>query len=279
MKITNYKGKTNEELAIDFLKSMVEKEKKTNKHFQILLKKYKAYEVEGVEDLVNATVEKVYNTIMRKGFKDGFFQAYFETALENNLLQFLKKESLEISCNAFCESTSVDDEEAEMELQDYEQDRLDKMMFAFNQLPESSKEMLYMITDSQKYKETQRSLGLTEGQVKMRTRKARAQVVEYQNLYPIKTWEVLKEVKGYSVSRLGQIRDDVTGKILKVKIRNNDYQYVLLPNSVTGELEKYVIHELVYKYHGDEHSVKGYIYHIDKNIKNNHIDNLLFDSI
>lgn len=276
MVTTNYKGKTNEELAIEFLNSMVEKEAKTTKHFNILLTKHKAWNKEGVEDIVNETIEKVYLSILKNGFERGYFQAYFEESLKNNLLQHIiksgKKDTLLTDYSSQLSTTTDDDDENE-QLANYEQLAIDKMLFAFEQLAESSKETLNMLYDEYRYREIQRTLGLTIGQVKMRIRKARAQVLEYQRIYPHKTWERLEEIKGYSISRYGYIRNDITGKLLKSKENKNGIHTIQL------EEMSFVVHELVYKYFGDEHDREGYIYHINGNTRNNSIDNLLFDTI
>jgi len=78
----------------------------------------------------------------------------------------------------------------------------------------------------------------------------------------------------YSVSGNGLIRNDLTGKILKVRIDSKGYHKCNLYNG-KGDSKGYLVHRLVAKYFiGDPTAGQTQVNHIDGNPLNNHYSNL-----
>lgn len=76
----------------------------------------------------------------------------------------------------------------------------------------------------------------------------------------------------YSISDYGQLRNDITGKILKPRYRKDGYSMVGLYTN--GKPKNFQTHRLVGEYFIPNPDNKPWINHIDGNPKNNHYTNL-----
>jgi hypothetical protein len=84
-------------------------------------------------------------------------------------------------------------------------------------------------------------------------------------------WKVISDYPNYSVSNFGNIRNDKTGKILKIQPNHQNYCRVCL---CEDGISKFIsLHYLVYKYHSNI-EINDEIDHIDRNRLNNNISNL-----
>jgi len=76
----------------------------------------------------------------------------------------------------------------------------------------------------------------------------------------------------YSININGEVRNNKTGKILKGWINRKGYYKVGL--SKNDKRKIFTIHRLLYKYFKDDYQEELDIDHIDKNRKNNNLENL-----
>lgn len=85
-------------------------------------------------------------------------------------------------------------------------------------------------------------------------------------------WTQIETYPNYSISNIGEIRNDKTGRILKKTISSDGYYRVgLFPNN-----KKILVHTLIAKYFIPNPNLTEYtkIDHIDRNKLNNSLDNL-----
>jgi hypothetical protein len=88
------------------------------------------------------------------------------------------------------------------------------------------------------------------------------------------TFKFLNEENRYKVFENGDIFSIITNKFLKPyynKITNS----MNISLVINGKNKKFVLHTLVYSLFKTKINPKQYITHIDKNVKNNHINNLM----
>lgn len=83
-------------------------------------------------------------------------------------------------------------------------------------------------------------------------------------------WKLIEDYPSYSVSSLGQVRNNSTGRVLKPAPNTFGYLQVVLYNN--GKKKSFTIHSLVAKYFIP--SGEGELNHIDENKLNNRWDNL-----
>ena len=84
------------------------------------------------------------------------------------------------------------------------------------------------------------------------------------------SWKTITTHPNYEVSDAGEVRNSVTGKMLKLGVDNGGYQRVsLCPGSISSR-----IHRLVALYHIENPENKLCVDHIDRNRTNNHVSNL-----
>lgn len=76
----------------------------------------------------------------------------------------------------------------------------------------------------------------------------------------------------YSVDTEGNVYNDKTGKIMKGTYARNEYHTVQL--SIEGGLKTVMVHRLVAQAFLDKPEGKDIVDHIDRNKRNNHVDNL-----
>jgi hypothetical protein len=89
--------------------------------------------------------------------------------------------------------------------------------------------------------------------------------------------EIFKTIEGfknYSVSNLGNVANQKTGKILSPGINTQGYKYVVL--SLNGKRYTKKVHRLVAKAFIENPCNKPIIDHIDNNRTNNNVSNLRF---
>jgi hypothetical protein len=92
----------------------------------------------------------------------------------------------------------------------------------------------------------------------------------------VEEYRKIEDYQRYSVSRLGRVRNDVTGRILKAGINTSGYQHVRL--SKEGKPKTCTIHRLVCEaFHENPNDYKC-VDHIDRNKQNNHVNNLRWAS-
>ena len=84
----------------------------------------------------------------------------------------------------------------------------------------------------------------------------------------------IKNYDTYSISDHGNVRNDITGRILKPGSRG-DYYQVLLKNE-SGNQKMHTVHRLVATTFLKNPENKPVVDHIDGNPKNNHLSNLRF---
>lgn len=85
-------------------------------------------------------------------------------------------------------------------------------------------------------------------------------------------WKAIKGYDNYSVSTLGRVRNDKTGRILKSNSNNKGYLFVGLSKNCKGRSEK--IHRLVADAFIENVYNLPIVDHIDRDRKNNEVSNL-----
>jgi hypothetical protein len=85
-------------------------------------------------------------------------------------------------------------------------------------------------------------------------------------------WLKVDEFPIYSVSDRGQVRNDVTGKLLKISLTRNGYNVVTICNN--GKRQYFRVHRLVAKAFCENPNGEREVDHIDRNQTNNHYENL-----
>jgi hypothetical protein len=84
-------------------------------------------------------------------------------------------------------------------------------------------------------------------------------------------WKVISDYPNYSVSSFGNVRNDKTGKLLKIQPNHQNYCRVCL---CKDGISKFIsLHYLVFKHHSNT-EINDEIDHIDRNRLNNNISNL-----
>lgn len=85
-------------------------------------------------------------------------------------------------------------------------------------------------------------------------------------------WRKIVDYPNYSVSNLGNVRNDKTGLLLKASVKRGGYYGIRLSkNSIK---EDFLIHHLVANHFLENPENKPIIDHIDRNRTNNCLDNL-----
>lgn len=85
-------------------------------------------------------------------------------------------------------------------------------------------------------------------------------------------WKVIEKFPIYSVSSLGNVRNDVTGKLLKTTKNRDEYCCIMLRNEGRGFTVK--VHRLVAEAFIPNPENKPTVDHIDRNRSNNNASNL-----
>lgn len=88
----------------------------------------------------------------------------------------------------------------------------------------------------------------------------------------IQIWKVIKDYPMYSVSNLGSIKNNKTGRILKQLNDNRGYLQVRLYNN--GKAKTYKVHKIVFETFKGKITNKMVINHKDGNKYNNSLKNL-----
>ncbi len=90
------------------------------------------------------------------------------------------------------------------------------------------------------------------------------------------TWKTIIEYPDYQISNLGRVKsfkqNKINGKILRQQ-KNEKYLFIVLCKN--REYKHKYIHRLVYEIHNYKLKYGEDVHHIDKNEKNNFIDNLM----
>jgi NUMOD4 motif/HNH endonuclease len=87
----------------------------------------------------------------------------------------------------------------------------------------------------------------------------------------MENWEIIGDYPNYSVSNFGNIKNNKTGKILKIYPNHQNYCRVCLCKNGIRKLIS--LHYLVIKHHTNQ-EINGEIDHIDRNRLNNNVSNL-----
>ena len=85
-------------------------------------------------------------------------------------------------------------------------------------------------------------------------------------------WWQIKDYPNYEVSKEGQVRNKITGKILKQRLSNTGYYRVCLYNENNHKF--FSVHRLVASAFIENPYNKSCVNHIDNNPKNNNVENL-----
>lgn len=101
-------------------------------------------------------------------------------------------------------------------------------------------------------------------------------VEQVMNLFCVMETELWKDISNwdYQISNFGNVKSNITNKIIKPWQNKNGYVSVTLHKN--GIKRNFYIHRLVAKYFVENKNPKSYfeINHIDENKKNNHYTNL-----
>lgn len=87
-------------------------------------------------------------------------------------------------------------------------------------------------------------------------------------------WKIIEDYPNYSVSNLGRVRNDKTGRILTAHKRGRRNTYYLYVNLFQGKIIGRLIHRLVAEAFIPNPEQKSEVNHIDGNTFNNAVDNL-----
>jgi hypothetical protein len=85
-------------------------------------------------------------------------------------------------------------------------------------------------------------------------------------------WKIIENAPNYSVSNLGKVKNNKTGRILKLKLIREQYEGVCLRVNKMNSNQK--VHRLVAKAFIPNPLNKPCVNHIDYNTRNNRADNL-----
>lgn len=88
----------------------------------------------------------------------------------------------------------------------------------------------------------------------------------------MEVWKLINDYPNYSVSNLGRVKSNVTGRVLKSAVGSNGYCTVVLYNSSGGK--SHTIHRLVAKYFLENYSNTLEVNHKDEDKTNNNVSNL-----
>jgi hypothetical protein len=86
------------------------------------------------------------------------------------------------------------------------------------------------------------------------------------------SWKTITECPNYEVSDAGEVRNSVTGKMLKPVLTADGYHRITLYRDDAES--KWLVHRLVAIYHIENPENKPHVDHIDRNKANNHVSNL-----
>ena len=86
-------------------------------------------------------------------------------------------------------------------------------------------------------------------------------------------WKKIQQNENYSINELGEVRNDVTGKIKK-PFQNKQNKYFYIDLWKDNKVKKYPIHRLIAEAFIPNSLNKPTVDHIDGNRANNSIDNL-----
>ena len=191
----NYTSIERKQQANDFIAFYYRTEGDRKNKLQKLSASFHLTDDAALEDEFIMTLTKCYNKILQKGFEfkkgDGKdFARYFDTALTQNLLQYIKrlksqtkKENTIDNFNhpyfSFEKSTPAPEFDFTIEVNDKQQVYEDLLREAVESLPEKYREVIYMKVDRMKYQAMERVLGLTNGMVKSRLVTAKKMVKAY----------------------------------------------------------------------------------------------------
>ena len=194
------KTTTNEKIAANFLNFYYRTEGDRRHKLQTLSAKFNLTDDAALEDEFIMTLMKCYNRILSVGFEfkkgkkdEKDFGAYFDTALNMNLLKYIerlkslvKKQTTVLNFNhpyfqlvGNIDCTAPPEFDFDEEVVDKKQAYEDLVLEAMSSLPEKYSEVIYMKVDGMKYHQMERILGLTNGMVKSRLVTARKMVKAY----------------------------------------------------------------------------------------------------
>ena len=87
-------------------------------------------------------------------------------------------------------------------------------------------------------------------------------------------WKKIDGCSNYSVSEGGQIRNDITGKILQSYTNNKSGCQAIKLSGNDGKIKRYTVANIVATAFIPNDSCSNYVQHLDKNPKNNQVSNL-----
>lgn len=88
----------------------------------------------------------------------------------------------------------------------------------------------------------------------------------------MEVWKLISDYPNYSISNLGRVKSNVTGRILKSAVGSNGYCTVVLYSNGRGK--SHTIHRLVAKHFLEDYSDTLEVNHKDEDKANNAISNL-----
>lgn len=85
-------------------------------------------------------------------------------------------------------------------------------------------------------------------------------------------WHTVPKCPQYAVNEAGQVKNIITGKLLRGGKDRDGYHFVIL--KINGKTTNYKLHRLIAEVFIPNPEMKKYVQHIDGNRSNNVVDNL-----